>query len=144
MGLVHFFEWFPEQSEMESLIISLSSAEAARCGLPPAQYFFCEQFCPNPECECHEVLLTVVGNCFNGPLASLRVRFGDAGTVRVEPWPDAPQSQHCVKIVRLLGERLNRESALASQFRRHYALVKKRASRQSARRRLFAPLQSES
>ena len=139
MDPIFFYEWFPELSETETLTISLTKEDAAGYGLPAAQYFCIEVICPNPDCDCHEVVVTVVGDHFSGPLAHLRVELGDERKARVNLDAEMSQSQYAEKLVRLLNDRLSREPLLAAQLQRHYGLVKKRSARESARRQFFAP-----
>ncbi len=142
--MISFFEWFPEQAEIETLTIAVDADAAERYGIPAAQLFFSERICPNADCDCQEVLLHVVGDCFTGPLAAVFVRFSPAGqSPKVEMSAESPQSQYAAKVVRLLSDRLRRDPALVQQLRRHYAQVKKRAQRESSRQSFFEPLAGE-
>ncbi|MEX2176981.1 MAG: hypothetical protein WD872_21645 [Pirellulaceae bacterium] len=138
MGLAFFYELFPEQSEVETLAISLDDEQAAVYKLPASQYFFCEQICPNPDCRCNEVIATVCAPNFTGNLASLIIGFEDTDKApTVKPALDAPQSQYSDRLARLLFDRLKRDPPAAARLQRHYDLVKKRAIRDLARHKFL-------
>jgi hypothetical protein len=144
MSLVSFHDWFPEEAELEPLVISLDREQARTFDLPIAQFLLSESVCTNPECQCGEVIVSVVSTGFNGVLGRFAVEFGaGSAPLAVRRLEDEPANDYSARIIRLLASRLNADPRFGKRLRRHYELVKSRARRAQARRTFLRAARSK-
>ena len=99
-------------------------------GLPVGSYALLEHYCPDPDCDCRRVMLTVVEE--DRPqrcLASISYAF-DSDDDMPGPFLDPMnrQSRHAEALLELVPSAVLSDPRYLARLERHYALVKEAAS----------------
>jgi hypothetical protein len=101
-----------------------------RDGLPAGRYYLVEHYCPDPDCDCRRVMLTVVREDRpNRSLASINYAF-DGDDPLPGPFLDRinPQSGHAEVLLDMVSRAVLTDQRYLDRLESHYALVKEAAS----------------
>jgi len=101
-----------------------------RHGLPAGRYHLVEHYCPDPDCDCRRVMLTVVRDDRpNRSLASINYAF-DREDEMPGPFIDRmnQQSKHAPALLELVKDAVLTDRRYLARLERHYALVKEATS----------------
>lgn len=127
MYLIPFHHVEPELAAKETRFVQLFDE---RDGLPAGRYYLVEHYCPDPDCDCRRVMLTVVREERpNRSLASINYAFD-----RDDPMPGAfidrmnQQSKHAAALLKLVEDAVLTDHRYLARLERHYAMVKEAAS----------------
>ena len=125
--LIPFYVVEPELAGEETRVMHLL---AEQDGLPVGTYGLLEHYCPDPDCDCRRVMLTVVEE--DDPthsLASINYAF-DRDDPMPGPFIDRTnrQTEHAETLLRLVREAVLVDPHYLARLERHYALVKRAAS----------------
>lgn len=99
-------------------------------GLPAGEYGLVEHYCPDPDCDCRRVILTVVrGDRPYRSLASINYAF-DRDDPMPGPFIDRAnrQSEHAETLLKLVKEAVLSDPRYLARLERHYAMVKEAAA----------------
>lgn len=127
MYLIPFYIVEPELGAEETRVMHLF---AEQDGLPAGTFDLLEHYCPDPDCDCRRVMLTVVRE--DDPtrsLVSINYAFD-----RDDPPPGPsidrmnPQSKHAETLLKLVKDAVLTNSGYLARLERHYALVKRAAA----------------
>jgi hypothetical protein len=127
MRLIPFYVVDRELAFREMRVVHLL---IEREGLPAGSYALFEHYCPDPDCDCRRVMLTVVEKDQPGrSLASINYAF-DADDEMPGPFIDRmnPQSEYAEPLLELVAETVLVHRGYLDRLERHYALVKEAAS----------------
>ncbi len=127
MYLIPFYIVEPELAAEETRVMHLL---AEQDGLPVGTYGLLEHYCPDPDCDCRRVMLTVVRE--DDPtrsLVSINYAF-DRDDPMPGPFIDRMnrQSKHAETLLKLVKDAVLTESGYLARLEHHYALVKQAAS----------------
>jgi len=101
-----------------------------RDGLPAGRYYLVEHYCPDPDCDCRRVMLTVVREDRpSRSLASINYAFDD-DDLMPGPFLDRmnAQSEHAEVLLDMVSRAVLIDQRYLARLERHYALVKQAAS----------------
>lgn len=127
MYLIPFHVVEPELAFEEMRVMHLLVEQD---GLPVGEYGLVEHYCPDPDCDCRRVMLTVVREDRpHRSLASINYAF-DRDDEMPGPFIDRMnrQSKHAETLLELVKRAVLTDQRYLARLERHYAMVKEAAS----------------
>ena len=127
MYLMPFHRVEPDLAADETRFVQLFDE---RDGLPAGRYYLVEHYCPDPDCDCRRVMLTVVREDRpNRSLASINYAFDDDDLLP-GPFLDRmnAQSEHAEVLLDIVSRAVLTDQRYLARLEGHYALVKEAAS----------------
>ena len=103
---------------------------AEQHGVPAGNYGLVEHYCPDPDCDCRRVMLTVVEEDHpTRSLASINYAF-DRDDLLPGPFIDRmnEQSRYAEGLLKLVKDAVLSDRRYVARLERHYALVKEAAA----------------
>ena len=127
MILIPFHRVEPDLAADETRFVQLFEE---RDGLPAGRYALLEHYCPDPDCDCRRVMLTVVEEDRpHRSLASINYAF-DEDDLMPGPFLDPmnEQTEHAEVLLDMVSRVVLTHQPYVSRLERHYGLVKAAAS----------------
>ena len=127
MILIPFHRVEPDLAADETRFVQLFEE---RDGLPAGRYALLEHYCPDPDCDCRRVMLTVVEEDRpHRSLASINYAFDDDDLMPglfLDPMNE--QTEHAEVLLDMVSRVVLTHQPYVSRLERHYGLVKAAAS----------------